>query len=134
MRRFARLLPALLAATALAACGADDEQAASPAPADTTQLRVQVTGAGPDPVSVELSCGGAEPCDESRLHKLSGVVKPDDPARACTQQYGGPERAHVTGTLAGRPVDATVTRENGCGIADYEALFSALGRKPPLAG
>ena len=28
----------------------------------------------------------------------------------------------------------TVTRADGCGIADYEALFAALGRKPPLAG
>ena len=56
------------------------------------------------------------------------------PQRACTQQYGGPEKAHVTGTLEGRAVDVTLTRADGCGIADYEALFAALGRKPPLAG
>jgi len=40
----------------------------------------------------------------------------------------------VTGTLQGRPVDVTVARSDGCGIADYEALFAALGREPPLAG
>jgi hypothetical protein len=133
MRSLARLLPAVLAAATLAACG-DDEQPASTAPADTTQLRVVVSGAGPEPVSVELRCGGAKACDRSRIDKLSAVLEPDDPAQACTQQYGGPERAHVTGTLEGKPVDATVTRSDGCGIADYEALFSALGRKQPLAG
>ena len=62
------------------------------------------------------------------------MTEPPDPARACTQVYGGPEEAHVTGTLEGKPVDVTVTRSDGCGIADYERLFEALGRKPPLAG
>ena len=27
----------------------------------------------------------------------------------------------------------TITRNNGCGVADYEALFDALGVEPPLA-
>jgi hypothetical protein len=132
MRRLV-LVPALLAATVLAACGADDEQAASP-PAATTQLRVEVTGAGPGPVHAGLRCGGGDPCDRERIDKLADVVAADDPTQACTQQYGGPERAHVTGTLEGEPVDVTVTRTDGCGIADYEALFAALGREPPLAG
>ena|SRR5688572_30395900 len=128
----ARLLPALLVAAALTACG-DDEQPASPAPADTTQLTVHVTGTG-SPVVVELRCGGADPCERSRLDKLAAVTEPPEPTRACTQVYGGPEEAHVTGTLEGKPVDVTVTRSDGCGIADYERLFEALGRKPPLAG
>ena len=134
MRGRVRLLPALLAATVLAACGADDEQPAASAPADTTRLTVVVTGAGPDPVRIALRCGGSDPCDQAQLDKLAAVAEPDDPARACTQQYGGPEEAHLSGTLEGRPVDVTVTRSNGCGIADYEALFAALGREPPLAG
>ena len=53
--------------------------------------------------------------------------------RACTELYGGPETAHLTGTLDGEPVDVTITRYNGCGIADYDALFEALGVEPPLA-
>jgi hypothetical protein len=131
MRRLAPLLPALLAAAALAGCGADDERPAATEPAATTQLRVEVTGAGPDPISVELSCETADPCEQRRLDRLAAVVKPDDPDQACTLQYGGPERAHVTGTLEGKRVDVTVGRTNGCEIADYEALFEALGRKPP---
>ena len=134
MRGLARLLPALLAAAALTGCGGDGEQPAASAPADSTQLTVEVTGAGADPVRIELSCGSSKPCDRGRLDKLAAVAEPEDPARACTQQYGGPEQAHMTGTLEGKPVDVTVDRADGCGIADYDALFAALGRKPIVGG
>lgn len=129
-----RLLPVLLIAAALAGCGAADEQPAGPAPADRTRLTVEVTGAGPDPITVDLRCGGAEPCAQAQLDKLAAVAEPPDPTRACTLQYGGPEKARISGTLEGEPVDVTIDRADGCGIADYEALFAALGRKPPVAG
>ncbi|MCW2920160.1 MAG: hypothetical protein JWL76_34 [Thermoleophilia bacterium] len=38
----------------------------------------------------------------------------------CTEQYGGPEVAKVTGTLGADKVDATFSRENGCAIARFE--------------
>jgi hypothetical protein len=129
------LVPALLIAATLAACGADDEQPATSPPPDSTRLTVEVTGTGAGPTTIEYSCGGAEPCDSDRLDKLEGLTAPpDDPPLACTQQYGGPEEAHVTGTLRGRPVDVTINRADGCGIAHYEELFAALDREPPLAG
>jgi hypothetical protein len=133
MRRLGRLVPAVLVVAAFAGCG-DDEQPAGAPPADSTRLTVEVSGAGADPVTVDLSCGGSEPCDEQRLAKLQRVTKPPDPAQACTLVYGGPEKAHVTGTLDGEAVDVTIDRADGCGIADYKALFEALGRKPPLSG
>lgn len=134
MRRLLCLL-VLLAAGLLGACGADAERAASPASADSTRLVVEVTRAQPDPLRVELRCGTSRPCDQDRLGRLGATLdKASDRARACTLQYGGPERAHVTGTLDGRKVDVSVDRADGCGIADYEALFAALGRTPPLAG
>jgi len=132
MRR--RAVPIVLAVAALAGCGGDDARPAAPAPADRTRLSVEVTGAGPEPVRFELRCGATQPCRPAQVDRLAAIAEPPDPGRACTLQYGGPERAHVTGTLQGRPVDVTVARSDGCGIADYEALFAALGREPPLAG
>jgi hypothetical protein len=46
----------------------------------------------------------------------------------CTMQYGGPATAHVTGTWAGRPVDAAFDRGNGCEIARWDRLVPLLPR------
>ncbi|KAB1149251.1 hypothetical protein F7R91_05695 [Streptomyces luteolifulvus] len=50
----------------------------------------------------------------------------------CTMQYGGPATAHVTGTWAGRPVDAWFDRGDGCRIARWDRfvpLLPALGSR-----
>ncbi len=47
--------------------------------------------------------------------------------RACTQLYGGPQRARVTGTIRGRRIDVTVTRTDGCGVDDWSTLEPLLG-------
>jgi hypothetical protein len=134
----ALVLPALLAGALLAGCGAgaeEDERPAAPAPAAATRLTIEVTRARPEPIRMELRCGASAPCDARQLARLrrtlAGAREPD---RTCTLVYGGPERARVSGSLQGRPVDVTLTRSNGCGIADYDDLFGALGRTPPLAG
>jgi hypothetical protein len=127
MRRLESLVAVLLAAAVLASCGDDDEEPATPAN-DATQLNVEVTQAASQPIRMTLRCGGT--CDVARLDK----ALTENPGRACTLQYGGPEKAHVTGTVGGRPVDITLDRSDGCGIAAYEALFTAFGRMPPLAG
>ncbi|MGF0174842.1 SSI family serine proteinase inhibitor [Streptomyces sp. Marseille-Q5077] len=44
----------------------------------------------------------------------------------CTMQYGGPATAHVTGTWAGRPVDARYDRSNGCEIDRWDRLVPLL--------
>ncbi|MFF3942759.1 SSI family serine proteinase inhibitor [Streptomyces phaeofaciens] len=44
----------------------------------------------------------------------------------CTMQYGGPATAHVTGRWAGRPVDATFDRSNGCAIERWERFVPLL--------
>ncbi|MEU0068995.1 SSI family serine proteinase inhibitor [Streptomyces sp. NPDC006332] len=44
----------------------------------------------------------------------------------CTLQYGGPATAHVTGTWAGRPVDATFDRGNGCEIGRWDRFVPLL--------
>ncbi|MFD8307235.1 SSI family serine proteinase inhibitor [Streptomyces sp. NPDC059690] len=44
----------------------------------------------------------------------------------CTMQYGGPATAHVTGVWAGRPVDATYSRGDGCEIARWDRMVPLL--------
>jgi hypothetical protein len=44
----------------------------------------------------------------------------------CTMQYGGPATAHVTGTWAGRPVDARFDRSNGCEIERWDRFVPLL--------
>jgi hypothetical protein len=78
-----------------------------------------------------IECPVAEDSGDERLRTtcrwLAGegrsLLLEDPPEReVCTQQYGGPEVATVTGTLDGERVDATFSRENGCAIARYDAV------------
>jgi hypothetical protein len=127
MRPFAVLLLCALA-FAFAACGDDGEQEAT-APAEATRLQVRITDAKPEPIEMQLVCGGR--CDIEQVR--SAIAGAQDEKRACTLQYGGPEKAHVTGTVDGKDVDVTIDRADGCGIAEYDALFTAFGREPPIA-
>jgi hypothetical protein len=52
-----------------------------------------------------------------------------DPDRICTEIYGGPQTAHVEGTVNGTAVDVDVARNDGCGIDDWDNLEFLLG--PP---
>ncbi|MGW3493350.1 SSI family serine proteinase inhibitor [Streptomyces sp. NPDC001020] len=51
---------------------------------------------------------------------------PVPPLRLCTMEYGGPATARITGTWAGRPVDARYNRKNGCEIARWNDLVPLL--------
>lgn len=48
-------------------------------------------------------------------------------AQACTQQYGGPQKATVTGVVDAVAVDAAFARTNGCEISAWEAAKDVLG-------
>jgi hypothetical protein len=47
--------------------------------------------------------------------------------RVCSQIYGGPQRAHITGIINAKSVNLTITRTDGCGTADWQTLEAALG-------
>ncbi|MET7485030.1 SSI family serine proteinase inhibitor [Streptomyces sp. NPDC005538] len=51
---------------------------------------------------------------------------PVPPDSMCTMIYGGPATAHVTGTWAGRPVDTTYDRGNGCEISRWNGMVPLL--------
>ncbi|MFD5819568.1 SSI family serine proteinase inhibitor [Streptomyces sp. NPDC127038] len=106
------------------------------------RLTVTVAGAGGGADGTfELDChpaGGthphaAEACD--RLDRMTTWGKdtfaPVPPDALCTMEYGGPATAHITGTWAGRPVDARYDRSNGCEISRWNALMPVLpGTRP----
>jgi hypothetical protein len=49
------------------------------------------------------------------------------PETACTQIYGGPASARVTGELLGKRVDARFERTDGCQIERWERNRVLLG-------
>jgi hypothetical protein len=61
--------------------------------------------------------------EDARRRLLQGPA----PDQICTEQYGGPEEARVTGTIDGEPVDAAINRIDGCAIADWDLLTPLLG-------
>lgn len=75
-------------------------------------------GTHPDPAA---ACGvlGA---------KGATALPEPSPTTACTEQYGGPQKAKLTGTWRGKKVDSQLSLENGCQIARWTAL---LGLLPP---
>ena len=44
----------------------------------------------------------------------------------CTEIYGGPQTATVTGTFRGEPVSAEFSRTNGCEIARWDGHVALL--------
>jgi hypothetical protein len=58
----------------------------------------------------------------AKLARIRTPFAPVPGGVACTQIYGGPQVARVTGTFRGRPVRATFNRRDGCEIARWDAL------------
>ena len=130
------VIAALLIVLALAAagCGSDDDEqaAAPPQPQGQTELvvRVDIDGeSGPQqPREAEVNCngaGGSPACAAAADLKAADFeATPGDVA--CTQQYGGPETAQVTGTLRGEAIDATFSRTDGCEITRWDQVSGLL--------
>jgi hypothetical protein len=111
----------IVCAAMIAACGEDDE----PAGTSLADLTVQVEPGGKRAV---VRCDAPE--DSELCREVAGldakVFEPTPGNVACTQQYGGPETATVTGTFRGQPVDARFSRQNGCEIARWQDASALL--------
>jgi predicted secreted protein len=148
MRKIA--FPVLVVMALVVACGDDaNTPAATTAPTSTDAPVVDV------PVSIRVEIGtlevvgalvstidieggvitgrgylGADPAPAVALladgDAVERLVSGADQQQACTEQYGGPDVAHITGSIDGTPVDTTVDRANGCGIADWDLLQPIL--------
>ena len=89
----------------------------------TTSLEISISAGGKDgPTKLwTLSCprGGTLPQPTRACSRLDAVDKPFAPVPknvACTEVYGGPQVADVSGRFHGRPVNAHFTRTDGCQI------------------
>ncbi len=139
-------LAALTAAAALAGCaGTSGGPAASGGSggggAQATSLQVRVdAGTGASPVTWTLTCdppGGTHPQPSAACAQLEAAktdpFAPTPTSMMCSMIYGGPQTATVSGTFAGRPVQARFARTNGCEVARWQ-LVSALLVIPGGAG
>lgn len=69
-------------------------------------------------------------CDavNAAADRLVELSDPNREPEMCTEIYGGPDTATITGAVDGEQVDAQVDRANGCGISDWDALEPLLGK------
>jgi hypothetical protein len=92
---------------------------------------------GAKPYSWTLTCdpvGGKHPNRKNACALLAKegtkIFTPVPAESICTQQYGGPERVKVTGSVRGKKVNALFIRTNGCQISRYDkaaSLFTIPG-------
>jgi hypothetical protein len=90
-------------------------------------------GDGSEPLSWTLVCAGVaegtHPDPEGACTHLEGLDDPFAPLPddiACTEQFGGPQTAHVTGRWRGEPVDVELSRADGCRISQWDSLGPLL--------
>ena len=119
---------AMMLALLAAACGSDDGSAAA-TPTGRLTITVWPEGmAAGDGRRWTLQCGpaggthprAAKAC--ARLTSLSAPFRPVPADVVCTEIYGGPQEALVTGTFRGRRVHARFNRVNGCEIARWDRV------------
>ncbi|MCX2179065.1 subtilase-type protease inhibitor [Streptomyces sp. SKN60] len=105
--------------------------------ADSLTVSIEKTGHAEADGTFRLECdgtpGGTHPAAANACKRLDQLAQAGaDPFAAvpadgfCTQQYGGPATAHITGTWQGRSVDARFSRANGCEIDRWENLRPVL--------
>jgi hypothetical protein len=118
-----------IAALALAGCGA--EAGAPSASGTLAQLTVRLDADGPGPGKareLRLSCDSAK--DSSACGTAAGLRASDFTAvpadRVCTDIFGGPETASVSGELRGESVRGDFRRQNGCEIKRWKAIAGLL--------
>lgn len=134
----------LAVATWSSACGGGGTPVDTGSPAARTPPRgdLSVTawpsGRGRAPVlHLALACPGgtgsvprpAEACVVLAAHPEA--LLPPPPDTACTQVYGGPSEALITGSWGGRQVRMHVSRTDGCGIARWDLLQPLLPAPAP---
>jgi LysM repeat protein len=130
-------LAVVLTAT-LAACGGSGSGSSDA----STQLTITTRTGGESvlvPSEATLECNGtaratgflakaAGPaCAAVRDGVVAKVKHTQTGGEVCSQIYGGPQTAHLTGTANGKQVNLRVDRTDGCGVDDWQLLEPLLG-------
>jgi hypothetical protein len=123
----------LVAVLGLAACGGDATDAVT-SDSPPTRLVVEQTSGGTRSTWT-LTCdpaGGDHPDAEAACADLDAqaqqgeIFAPLPADRICTEQYGGDQTARITGTFRGAPVDVSLSRVDGCHIAQWDQFGAVL--------
>ena len=115
----------------LAAVGCGTGASAPAASSGATDLKITYWPQGRTAASAKkwtLRCapaGGTHPQAASACRKLAAMSSPFAPIpkdAVCTEQYGGPQVALITGTFRGHALWAQLAARNGCEIARFKRL------------
>jgi hypothetical protein len=122
-----RLAALTLAALALAGCGGKDETTGGTAPTANLQISLSVRNSEQPSKLWTLRCpaGGTLPDAAEACSKLGEIDDPFAPVpkgTACTQIYGGPELADVSGTFDGKAVNTQFSRGDGCELERWKKV------------
>jgi len=132
------LAAAIVALGALAACGEREPSSAAP----RVELKVRVSDGEGQTARATLECRGrrarvtgflrrarSRPCGFARREARFLASRPD-PDRVCTEVFGGPDTARVTGRIGKRRVDRRFSRSDGCAIADWDRASRLFAGAP----
>ena len=99
----------------------------------STELTIVVVDASGERLTWQLTCdpaGGTHPHPEAACAALLAhgerALPPTRKDVACTDIYGGPEKATISGTFQDRRVLSTLARTNGCEISRWNLLRGVL--------
>jgi hypothetical protein len=120
-----RALVLLLLLLVPAGCGGSSNSSA----ANDLRITVWPQGKASASIGYTLGCpGGTGTLPEARaacskLQRIgASAFAPVPPGMACTEIYGGPQVARVSGRLAGRSISADFSRNDGCQIERWGRL------------
>jgi len=122
---------AVLTLAALAATGCMNRSSSDSADAATPtadlQISLSIRGSEAPSKLWTLRCppGGTLPDAATACRKLGQIADPFAPVpkdTACTQIYGGPEIADVSGTFNGKHVETQFSRGNGCELERWKKV------------
>lgn len=138
----------ILGASTLLFSGCADDGARSgpipdPSPLDetTVELSIHIRANGIDESAhYTLNCSGSAAAKTSKhpqpseacglLARAPQILGPAPANQMCTEQYGGPATALVTGTRDGKAINREFNLKNGCGISDWNNALPLLVQQP----